>query len=64
MVALRLVEAYDRVMQTAGLREYMFFVRLEDEEWLKQVSRAGMEPISGDGTAFWFRRDLWVVAAA
>ena len=59
-VCLRLVEGYDRVMRSMGLKHYWFSVDETDaEKWLQQVQELGLyTKIDQTGDHAWYRRDL------
>lgn len=55
---IRLIEAYDAVMQRAGIKAYHFHVERDNEGWRAQVERAGFEPWHEDDEGVWYRREL------
>ena len=58
-VALRLLEMYEIILQSLGIKEYMFSVALDEPKWKQVVDKAGVftrvEEVEGFA---WYRRDL------
>lgn len=59
-VTLRLVEAYEVVLNTIGVSRYCFFIEkdIAHTHWVKQVRTLGLNPISQTPTRFYFERIL------
>jgi hypothetical protein len=60
LVALRLAEAYEHVLRTAGVRVYLFAVTASDKSWLDIVEhRVGFERWrQTDDGIVWFKREV------
>jgi hypothetical protein len=59
-VAMRLIEAYDKLMRSFGVKEYLFSIDSKDNaKWLKQVHDTGfctkMDDVEGES---WYKREL------
>ena len=57
-VALRLIEAYDRVMQAAGVSFYHFHVAADNARWREVIEQFGLRPFHEDTAGAWYRRDV------
>jgi len=55
--ALRLIEAYDRVMREAGV-DYHFHVAVANASWRRVVEQMGLRPFHEDEHGVWYRRIL------
>lgn len=59
LVALRLLEAYERVLHEAGVRAYVFSVATTNKPWLDVLEhRAGFERWREVDGAVWFKREV------
>ena len=56
--AMRLIEAYDRVMQSSLVTRYHFHVAKGNDKWRTVVERFGVTPFHEDEQGTWYRRDL------
>jgi hypothetical protein len=58
-IAIRLIEAYERVLWEAGVRSYRFGIdATEGKAWADMVQRYGFEPYTEHAGALWFKREL------
>ena len=55
--ALRLIEAYDRVMREAGV-DYDFCVAPDNVHWRSVIEQMGLRPFHEDAMGVWFQRRL------
>ena len=64
-VALRLFEAYERVMAGVGIKKYLFYIDNEFPDWIDLVMKLpGFAILQKDTKRIWFERRLQWVAAA
>lgn len=64
-VAMRLFEAYERIMALAGMQSFMFYIDHESDHFIKLLKNLpGFAILSEDDERVWFKRRIrWVAAA-
>ena len=60
IVAMRLIEAYERILTLAGVASYHFAIPRGDafEPWRNIVNRVGIMPYAETETHWWYKREL------
>jgi hypothetical protein len=56
-VALRLVEAYENLLQLLGYKSYIFSIKKSNKKWVEAVERGGnLKPYSETEDYFWYQK--------
>lgn len=58
LLVLRLVEAYEQVLRSAGVRGYVFHVEAANTAWTRILTKLSLEPYHDAPQGLWYRRQL------
>ena len=63
-VLVRLIQAYERVLERTGVSEYLFWVWEHQGPWISTLKDAGLTPWERKDGRLWFKKEVdpWVEA--
>lgn len=57
-VAIRLLEAYEKVLALAGVQRYLFCIDKTNAKWNTVVQQCGLTPYHETDTAWWYSKKV------